>query len=225
MPRATIASRSSSSISSASCSAAISAARSARKPGVATFEGRFRVGGLRADARARHLLFGDAVAGDLQRLDAPFAVVLLVRLEAVEAVGPQQRPLDQGARDALARRQRPRERHRPQLLGPGRRGRRRHPGALGVELVALAQAGDQHATLAAARRVLVRHRHLAQSGARLTELDQLLQGGVGQRLALEQPDHAGVGGGLLRGAAACGHVHLGHEAGMVDAAGIASCGG
>jgi hypothetical protein len=41
-------------------------------------------------------------------------------------------------------------------------------------------------------------RDLLQAALGLPELDQPLQGGVGERIALEDADHAGVGGRLLR---------------------------
>ena len=69
----------------------------------------------------------------------------------------------------------PGQRHGAELPGPagGRGGR--HPGALGVELRALAEAGDQHPAPAAAGRVLVGDRDLAQAGLGLAELHQRLE--------------------------------------------------
>ena len=73
-----------------------------------------------------------------------------------------------------------------------------HACALVVELVALAEAGDDHPAPA----VLVRHGDLAQAALRLAGLDERLDGVVVGRLALEHPDDARVGFGLLGGARA-----------------------
>ncbi len=51
--------------------------------------------------------------------------------------------------------------------------------------------------MAAAGSVLVRDRDPAEARLGLAELDQLLEVGVGQVLAVEQAQDAGVGGGLL----------------------------
>ena len=48
-------------------------------------------------------------------------------------------------------------------------------------------------------------------------MTESLQGGVGQRLTLEQPHHAGVGGGLLGGAAASADAGSGHGRGSITA--------
>jgi hypothetical protein len=56
----------------------------------------------------------------------------------------------------------------------------------------------------------VRHRDPLQRGLRLAQLDKLLELGVRQRFALEQPDHAGVGSGLLGGAGAGADGQIGH---------------
>ena len=106
-------------------------------------------------------------------------------------------PSTSAASDAVAARARPGQRHRAELLGARRRGGGRHARLLGAELVARAEAGDQHAALPAAGRVLVRDGDLLQPALRLAELDQPLERGVVERIALEDADHAGVGGGLL----------------------------
>jgi hypothetical protein len=56
----------------------------------------------------------------------------------------------------------------------------------------------------------VGYRHLAQCGLGLAQLDELLELGLGQVLALEQAQHAGVGSRLVRGAGADGHGDLAH---------------
>ena len=81
---------------------------------------------------------------------------------------------------------------RAELAGAAVGDRRRDPGALGVELVALAQA-DEHPALAAG----VGDRQLAEAAARLAALQQGLElaarGVVGDVLALEDPDDDAVG--------------------------------
>ena len=202
MPRPTMASRSSSSTSSASCWSAISVARSARKVGVATLEGRFwrsrAAFAATAVTRPRSTSSpSDRVAGDLERLHAAVRVAVRLRLEAVERVQLQERALHERGVHAVAARARPGQRHRAQLLGARRRGGRRHACLLGAEAVARSQARDQHAPLAAAGRVLVRHRDLLQPALRLAQLDQPLKRGVVERIALEDAHHAGVRGGVL----------------------------
>ena len=75
----------------------------------------------------------------------------------------------------------------PELLGAPRRRRRGDARALGVELGALAQPGDQHAALAAAGRVLVGDGDLLEAALRLAEVDQALEPLVGEASPSKRP--------------------------------------
>ena len=68
----------------------------------------------------------------------------------------------------------------PELLRPGGHGRGGHPGPLGPELVALAQARDQHPPLAASGSGLVGQRHLLQAGLGLAQVHQPAHAGLGR---------------------------------------------
>ncbi len=183
MPLAVIASRSNSSSSSDSCSSAISPARSARKVGVAKFAGRF----CRSRAELAALAATAARARPRRRPRRPARATRPRRrrcrssgLEAVERVELEQRALDQPGRDAVALGRGPGQRDGAQLLGAPRRRGGGDARALGVELVAPAQPGDQHAALAAARRVLVGDGDLLEAALRLAEVDQALEPLVGE---------------------------------------------
>ena len=148
---------------------------------------------LRAGTKARLLDCRGLVdvGGHLERVEPVGAtrIVVVVRgLVAVEAVEGEQRPLDQRARDALARRRRPRQRLGPELARTSGGDRRRDARLLGVELAALAESGDQHAAT-----VLVEDGHLLQARLRLAGLDEGLESGLVEALAVEQPDHPRVG--------------------------------
>ena len=120
-----------------------------------------------------------------------------LRLEAVERVELQQRALHERGGHALAGRRGPGERHGAELLRAPRRRGGGHARLLGAELVALAEPRDQDAALAAARGVLVRDGDLLQPALRLAQLHQPLKRGVGERSPLEHADDARVGSGFL----------------------------
>ena len=201
-PRPTIASRSSSSTSSASCWSAISLARSARKVGVATFEGRFcrSRAALAATAVTRPCSTSSsptaspAISSDSSPPSpSPFAFALKRSKEysfsSVPSTSADSTPSPPGlAQDSDTA---------PSSLARAAAAAAATRACSAPKLVASAQTGDQHAALPAAGSVLVRDRDLLQPALRLAQLDQALKRRVVQRIALEYPHHARVRGGVF----------------------------
>ena len=167
MPRATIASRSSSSTSSASCSVgdlggALGEEARRGHVGREVLEVARGVGGRRpprgrARPRRRPPPRRPARATRCRRR----VVVADFDLKRSNAYSFRSVPSTSAAADALAARGAAHDSDTaPELLGPRRRGGGGHARPLGVELLALSEPGDQHAALAAARRVLVGDGHL-----------------------------------------------------------------
>jgi hypothetical protein len=163
-----------------------------------------------------------AVGGrDLERAHPRLVVLTRVavsrlRLEAVEAVQGEQRPFHQRAGDPIRASvdgwQLPGQRPRAELAGPLGGGRGGNPRPLGIEILALAEPRDQDPAPFAVGHLLVGDRDLLHTPLGLARVDELLKRRIGEPLVLEQPHHAGVGVGLLAGAAAEAHFNRGHWA-------------
>ena len=160
------------------------------------------VGRFGGDGRALDLGARVVVRGDDQLVEAR-AVVVLALVHAV-LVGGQQRPLHEAAGlDVMGNL--PAQRSRAQLLGAGRDRRGGHPGALVVEIVALAESGEHVAPAAG-----VGHGDLAERRAGFASIDQVLQDSVdvvGDLLALEDADGDRVGPGVRRGICRGSYAH------------------
>ena len=139
---------------------------------------------------------------DLERIERRPLVRLGRGLEAIELVEGEQRALDEGTRDAVACRRGPRERLRAELARPRHGGRCAHARLLGIELLALAEAHQEDPPRAAVGG-LVRDRHLLRGRLGLARLDQGLERRIVERLALENPYHAGVDVRLVGGTNSC----------------------
>ena len=92
----------------------------------------------------------------------------------------------------------PSSRARPATAGGG------HARALGVQLVALAEPGDQHPAAAAAGGVLVGDGHLAQAGLRLAQVDQRLERGLAESDSSSKSGTTRVSAAVSLGRAAAG---------------------
>jgi hypothetical protein len=114
-------------------------------------------------------------------------------LEAVEPVQREQRALDDPGDGAVALRSGPGERLGAELLGPRRGGGRGDARLLGVELLLLAEAGDDDAAAVAARGLLVRDADSLQGSLRLAGVHKPLQGGIRERAAVEEAADPRVG--------------------------------
>ena len=187
-------------------------ARSARKTGSATLDGQVLqvargVLGGRHDAGALDLALVHVLARHLQRLDRrPARRRRRLDLKRSKRVELEQRALDHGAGHAVGRG--PGQETGAELAWPGRPPPRRPRGPSRRRARRACPCPPRAPALAAAGRVLVGHGHLPQPGLGLAQLHQGLQLLLGQRLALEQGDHSGVGGGLGWGAGAGGDGRL-----------------
>ncbi len=201
MPSRSKSSRPRTSTETASWASAISRARSARKLGVATFDGRFWSSRARlaaSDATRGGLGRGaDVLAGEqLEALDLAGFLALLGRAEAIEAVGAEDRSLDERGRDrrgiaGVGQSPRDRRRFDTSCLANPERGR--HAGALGLELPALAEADHEQALRGGGTEqgeLLVDAAHVRRSGGIRERLAELL--------VREQAEADELGVGVLR---------------------------